>query len=249
MSGATVGLIVGTGFSSWLVDAEPAASLDTPFGPPSAAPRRGLLDGAPVVMLARHGQPHLIAPHRVNYRANLWLLKQLGVTHVLATNTVGGIAAHLEPGALVVVDQLIDYTWGREHTFMDGDRLQHVDFTRPYDARVRAALLSSAAAQAIAVGDGGVYGCTQGPRLESAAEIERLARDGCDVVGMTAMPEAGLARELGLAYGTLCLVVNRAAGRAGKPITEAAMAAIARAAQAPMAGVLAGAAQRLQQSR
>ncbi len=236
---AQIAIIAGTGFARLLTDAEPIGSVATPYGDASCVPRRGLLHGADVTLLARHGDPHRLAPHRVNYRANLWLLRALGAETLIATNTVGGIGDGFDTGVLAVPNQIIDYTWGREHTFMDGDRLEHAEFGAPYDGVVRSALLDAGGTAGIQLIDGGTYGCTQGPRLESAAEIERMARDGCDLVGMTAMPEAGLARELGIAYGAICLVVNRAAGR-GEPITEGAMAAVARQA-VPIIGRLLGA--------
>ncbi|NJN50977.1 MAG: S-methyl-5'-thioinosine phosphorylase [Gammaproteobacteria bacterium] len=185
MSVAQVGVIVGTGFSSLLAHSETLPDVDTPYGPASSAPTAGLLADTPVIVLARHGQPHRLAPHAVNYRANIWLLHALGVRHVLATNTVGGISREAAPGVIVIPDQLIDYTWGREHSFMDANRLEHVDFSQPYTQAARSALLTAARSHFASVLDGGVYGCTQGPRLESAAEIERMARDGCSVVGMT----------------------------------------------------------------
>jgi 5'-methylthioinosine phosphorylase len=186
---------------------------DTAYGTVSMLPLYAETPNARLHVLARHGNPHLIAPHNVNYRANLCLLAELGATQVIAINTVGGIAPHASNGAIVLPDQIIDYTWGREHTFSDENKLLHVDFSSPYDEQLRGELRSAAVAAGVDVHDGGVYGCTQGPRFESAAEIERLSRDGCTLVGMTGMPEAGLARELGLGYVSVCLVVNPAAGR------------------------------------
>ncbi|MEO8223237.1 MAG: S-methyl-5'-thioinosine phosphorylase, partial [Gammaproteobacteria bacterium] len=156
-----------------------------------------------------------IPPHRVNYRANVWALSQLGLDHVLAINAVGGISPAAAPGRLVLPDQLIDYTWGREHTYTGDSRfpLQHVDFTEPFSGLFRDRLLASARRLGLDLMPTATYAVTQGPRLESAAEIDRLERDGCHVVGMTAMPEAGLARELGLSYAICCVVVNQAAGR------------------------------------
>jgi 5'-methylthioadenosine phosphorylase/5'-methylthioinosine phosphorylase len=173
--------------------------------------------GHEVIFLARHGPPAApaIPPHRVNYRANLWALREAGVEHVLAINAVGGIAPAAGPGRLVLPDQLIDYTWGREHTYTGDSRfpLQHVEFTAPFSPALRERLLAAARAAGLDVMPAATYGVTQGPRLETAAEIDRLERDGCHVVGMTAMPEAGLARELDLSYAMCCVVVNRAAGR------------------------------------
>ena len=200
-------------------------SRSTPYGEPSAPVQEGMLDGADVVFLPRHGSPHRVPPHLINYRANLWLLQELGVKKVLAVNAVGGVSAGAFPGALVVPDQIIDYTWGREHTWSDGvhAELEHIDFTSPYTASLRQRLLASAQECAIDCIDGGTYAATQGPRLESAAEVQRLLRDGCDVVGMTGMPEASLAAELGIDYAAICLVVNAAAGLSDEPITLAGM--------------------------
>src|SRR5690606_4482485 len=187
----------------------------TTYGDPSCALTHGELDGHPVVFLARHGYGHTIAPHEINYRANIWALGRVGVTAVAAVATVGGIRADCVPGALVVPDQIIDYTSGRRHTFFEGvdQPVTHVDFTRPYDDGVRRRLLDAARRCGEAVVDGAVYGCTQGPRLETAAEIARLERDGCDLVGMTGMPEAALAREAGLPYAASYVVANQTAGR------------------------------------
>jgi len=186
----------------------------TPWGDPSCALTYGDLDGHPVVFLARHGYGHTIAPHRINYRANIWALRSAGVTGVAAVATVGGIRADCGPGTMVVADQIIDYTHGRDSTCFEGpDKpVIHIDFTEPYDHPLRLRLLAAAARAGEHVIDGGVYGCTQGPRLETAAEIRRLQRDGCDMVGMTGMPEAALARELDVPYAALCVVANHAAG-------------------------------------
>ncbi len=187
----------------------------TPFGEPSGALTFGTLGGQDVVFLARHGYGHTIAPHEINYRANVWALKELGVSGVFAVAAVGGIRSDLIPGSLVVPDQIIDYTHSRKSTFFGGTDtpIAHIDFTLPYAQNVRRRLLEAAAACGEAVIDGAVYACTQGPRLETAAEIERIARDGGDLVGMTGMPEASLAREAELDYAALAVVVNPAAGR------------------------------------
>lgn len=187
----------------------------TPYGAPSGPLMRGRIGGREVLFLARHGPGHTIPPHRINYRANMHALKDSGATAIVAVATVGGISAGLKSGDLMVPDQIIDYTWGRESTYHDGADagVIHVDFTQPYAMSVRSAILSAAQYVEIPLLDGGVYAATQGPRLETAAEIDRLERDGADVVGMTGMPEAVLARELGIAYGTLAVVVNPAAGR------------------------------------
>ncbi len=187
---------------------------DTPWGRPSGPVRIGRLGGLGVAFMARHGEGHALPPHRVNYRANLWRLKDLGARRVLAINTVGGITPDYGPRVLACPDQLIDYTWGRDASFWDaeGGEVLHVDFGDPYTPSLRRELLAAAGRAGVAVVDGGCYGATQGPRLETRAEIARLRHDGCDLVGMTGMPEAGLARELGLEYACLAVVANWAAG-------------------------------------
>lgn len=219
-----LGIIGGSGLTRLeAIELDRHETLSTPYGEPSAALVLGRLDGGPVVFLPRHGDGHTIPPHRVNYRANLWAMKQLGVTRVVGMAAVGGITPSMAPGALAVPDQVIDYTWGRAHTLFEADlsSVTHVDFTEPYCAELRMALLGAATRVGVDVHDGGTYGATQGPRLESAAEIARMERDGCDLVGMTGMPEASLARELGLCYASLALSVNWAAGKSEGPITMA----------------------------
>lgn len=217
----TLGLIGGTGLTEWAESAGTSVS-DTPFGSPSAPVR--VIEAGPVQLLfmPRHGSPHRFPPHRVNYRANLWALKEAGAGQVLAVSAVGGITPRYTPGTLAAPDQLIDYSWGREHTFSDSDNvpLVHVDFTRPYDGPLRRRLLQAAAAESIELTDGGCIGVFQGPRLESAAEVERARRDGCDMAGMTSLPEAGLARELGLDYAGIAVVSNWGAGVRGETISE-----------------------------
>lgn len=211
----SVAVIGGTGLDRLAgLELDGRQVLETPFGEPSAALTEGRLDGARVLFLARHGDEHRLPPHRINYRANLWALRAAGATHVIAVAAVGGIRADLAPGHIAVPHDLIDYTWGREHTFSDDGKkeLQHVDFTEPYSQAVRRALLDAASQAGVEAAEQAVHAVTQGPRLETAAEIARLAREGCDLVGMTGMPEAALARELGLAYGCLAVVVNWAAG-------------------------------------
>ena len=190
-------------------------ALRTPYGAPSARLSVGKIGQHEVVFLARHGDGHTIAPHEVNYRANLWALKKAGAREVLSIATVGGIAASMAPGVLAVPHQIIDYTWGRRSTYFEGKgkAVEHIDFTEPYARPMREKILAAARACGETVGDGGVYATTQGPRLETAAEIEKLSRDGADLVGMTAMPEAGLARELNLEYAAIAVVANYAAGR------------------------------------
>jgi 5'-deoxy-5'-methylthioadenosine phosphorylase len=207
----------------------------TPYGEPSSALVFGQLSARDVVFLARHGHGHTIPPHRVNYRANLWALKQRTVDSILAVASVGAISARHGPGDLVLPHQLIDYTSGRQQTFFDGgDReVVHVDFTHPYSEELRARCLDAAKAAQITVHDGGVYGAVSGPRLETAAEIDRMERDGATLVGMTGMPEAALARELGIAYASIAVVVNHAAGR-GDSAAGVSMERIARVLETAM---------------
>jgi len=187
----------------------------TPYGDPSGALTFGRIGRREVVFLARHGYGHTVAPHEVNYRANLWALRQAGADQVVSVASVGGIRNDTWPGMILLPRQLIDYTWGRASTFFEGPGtpVNHIDFTEPYSRGLRERLLKAAAASGERVTDGGVYAATQGPRLETAAEIIRLERDGADIVGMTGMPEAALARELGLEYAAIAVVANYAAGR------------------------------------
>jgi len=190
-------------------------TVQTPYGEPSAALSFGRIRGREVMFLARHGDGHTIAPHQINYRANIRAIKDAGAKEIVAIATVGGIRREFGPGALVLPHQIIDYTWGRASTFFDaaGTPVTHIDFTEPYSATLRQRILAAAQACGEAVAARGVYAATQGPRLESAAEIDRLERDGADLVGMTGMPEAALAREAGLEYAAIAVVVNHAAGR------------------------------------
>lgn len=187
----------------------------TPYGDPSGALTFGEINGNEVVFLARHGYGHTIAPHEINYRANIWALVQQELSGIVAVATVGGIRADLAPGRLIVPDQLIDYTWERKHTFFEGKSkpVTHIDFTLPFNPALRQMVLDAALSMKEAVFDGGVYACTQGPRLETAAEVRRLQNDGADMVGMTGMPEAALAHELGVPYAMLAVVANWAAGK------------------------------------
>ncbi len=187
----------------------------TPYGEPSGHLTFGHIGSAEMMFLARHGYAHTLPPHEVNYRANIWALHKAGATRIVAVNAVGGIAANMGPGILALPDQIIDYTHSRKQTFFEGEEpVTHVDFTFPFCARARALVLAAAAATGQQVHDGGVLGVMQGPRLETRAEIMRLARDGCTMVGMTSMPEATLAREKRLSYATLALSMNHAAGLA-----------------------------------
>lgn len=188
--------------------------VKTPFGEPSSDLFVGEYSGRPVIFLPRHGEKHTVPPHKVNYRANIWALHQAGAEQIIAIAAVGGICDALRPGTLAVPNQLIDYTYGREQSFYSDDFTadKHIDFTYPYDNVLRQAILDAGKQLQIDIIDGGTYGATQGPRLETAAEIKRLKQDGCAMVGMTGMPEAYLAREQGMAYASCALVVNWAAG-------------------------------------
>jgi 5'-deoxy-5'-methylthioadenosine phosphorylase len=189
--------------------------VSTPYGEPSGTLTLGRVCGRPVVFLARHGDEHAIPPHQVNYRANLWALRECGADAIVAVAAVGSIRSDLRPGDLVIPHQIIDYTWGRQSTYHEwpNSAVRHVDFTEPYDPRLRRKLGAAAAALGVELSDCAVYATTQGPRLETAAEINRLERDGADVVGMTGMPEAVLARELAIPYAAINVVANYAAGR------------------------------------
>ena len=216
-----VAVIGGTGLADLSLTASALESRATPYGDASGDLISGEVAGHRVLFLSRHGNPPVVAAHAVNYRANLWLLQQAGAEQVIAVNTVGGILPQMKPGDVLVPDQIIDYTWGREHTYSNQDDLKHVDFSYPYDRNLSAGLIAAAESEAcglvqagVQIFRGGTYACTQGPRLETAAEVQRYAREDCAVVGMTAMPEASLARELSLPYACVCLVVNMAAGLA-----------------------------------
>jgi len=221
MSNKTLALIGGTGLNE-LGSVLETLVIETPFGEPSAPIRVIRDNGVRLLFLARHGSPHRFPPHRVNYRANIWALKEAGADHVLAISAVGGIAEHCGPGSIHALDQIVDYTWGRKQSFShdEEDDLQHVDFSYPYAGPLRDRLLEASAGLDIALVDGGCVGVFQGPRLETAAEIERARRDGCTVAGMTSMPEAGLARELSLDYAGIGVVSNWGAGVVRGTISE-----------------------------
>lgn len=243
-----VGIIGGTGLTTLsgleIIGEKP---VHTAWGVPSAPLVEGQLEGQPVIFLSRHGNPHRIPPHQVNYRANLKALYDAGVRTVIGVNAVGGIHPDMGPAHVVIPDQIIDYTWGRASTFFEGDldSVTHIDFTWPYDESARQILMDAAAAEAVPFSGFGVYGATQGPRLETGAEIIRMERDGCDLVGMTGMPEAVLAAELGMRYVCLGLVVNRAAGKSDHVITmeeidsaiEQGMSGVKRILEVSMAGL------------
>ena len=222
MSGEnTLGLIGGTGLTEWQDDVE-CLDIDTPYGAASDPIRVIPTGGVRLLFLPRHGSPHRFPPHRVNYRANMWALKQAGAEQVLAVSAVGGITGQYSPGTLAVPDQLVDFSWGRQHSYHDSPDvpLVHVDFTHPYEGDLRRRVLDAARQASIGVVDGACIAVFQGPRLESAAEIAMARNAGCDLAGMTSLPEAGLARELGIDYAGLAVVSNWAAGVGGDSISE-----------------------------
>ncbi len=212
-------VIAGSGFQSLAEDAN-AHHPTTEFGNPSSPVRELVIGNRTVMLLSRHGEGHVIPPHRINYRANAAALKSLGVERIIALNTVGVISAGQHPGEVAIPDQVIDYTYGRDHSIYDGEsaRLDHIEFTEPFSEGLRQELLFASQNSNEAVHEGGVYAVMQGPRLETTAEVNRLERDGADYIGMTAMPEAALARELDMEYACLSLIVNYAAGRGQKAI-------------------------------
>jgi len=217
----TLALVGGTGLTE-LDETVKSISVDTPYGAPSAPISE--IESGPVrlLFLPRHGNPHRFPPHCVNYQANIWALKEVGADHVLAVSAVGGVCEPYGPATIAAPDQLIDYTWGRQHTFCDSEHveLEHVDFTRPYDGPLRRSLLVAGKQASIDVVNGGCIGVFQGPRLESSAEVEKARRDGCHMAGMTSLPEAGLAREIGLDYAGLAVVANWGAGVTGELLSE-----------------------------
>ncbi len=221
----TLALVGGTGLTE-LDENVKSIFVDTPYGEPSAPIREVQSGPVRLLFLPRHGKPHRFPPHCVNYQANMWALREVGADHVLAVSAVGGVCEPYGPATLAVPDQLIDYTWGRNHTFCDSEHveLEHVDFTRPYEGSLRRTLLKAARDASIDVVEGGCIGVFQGPRLESSAEVEKARRDGCHMAGMTSLPEAGLARELGLDYAGLAVVSNWGAGVTGEPLSEDAIA-------------------------
>ena len=224
MTNKTLAIIGGTGLTEFpeleLVDTH---CIETELGTPSSEVMETKLGNQRILFLARHGHPHKVPPHKINYRANLLALKKLDVDEIIAVNAVGGIHERSIAGHINVAHQIIDYTWGRESTFFDGEfkPLDHIDFSHPYDECLRQSLIEVLQRMQLKHGFSpfGTYAATQGPRLESAAEITRLERDGCDIVGMTGMPEAALARELNIPYASLCLTVNPAAGKSDQLIT------------------------------
>lgn len=221
-----IAFIGGTGLNHIQgIEITEQVTVETPYGTPSGAIQRFKYDDHTGFFLARHGQPHQLPPHQINYRANIHALKQLGVSHILAVNAVGGISLKATTGQICIPDQLIDYTWGREHTFSQQDTgsdllsVQHIDFSFPFTESLRQQLITQGKALRLPITESGTYAVTQGPRLETAAEIKKYAQEGCDLVGMTAMPEAALARELAMEYASISLVVNPAAGTSNRVIT------------------------------
>jgi 5'-methylthioinosine phosphorylase len=221
-----LGLIGGTGLDHF-GEAVRSHEIVSAFGRPSASLAEYRIGNLQVFFLPRHGEQHQFPPHAVNYAANVDAFRQLEVEGIVAVNAVGGISNAYPPGALSFPDQLIDYTWGRAHTLSmaAGDELLHIEFAEPFEGRVRQALIKAAVTAGINAIDGGCVGVSQGPRLETAAEIRRFSQDGCDLVGMTSMPEAALAREAGLDYACLCVTANWAAGLEQEPVTMAAIEA------------------------
>ena len=217
-----IAIIGGTGLTSFpglkIIRKE---VVRTPFGPPSGPITFGEYCGKKIIFLPRHGSRHTIPPHMVNYRANIWALRDKQVKNVVAVAAVGGIHAEMSPTRVIIPDQIIDYTYGREHTYFEKDlnQVKHIDFSQPYDQSLRENLIKASELAKLDVFQGGIYGATQGPRLETAAEVNKLERDGCHVVGMTGMPEAALARELDLGYAHCAISVNWAAGRSEELIT------------------------------
>ncbi|MCE5312425.1 MAG: S-methyl-5'-thioadenosine phosphorylase [Nitrospiraceae bacterium] len=210
----SIALISGSGlYEIEGLKVESEASVATPYGTPSAPYKKGIIDNTSLVFLPRHGTAHSIPPHKVNYRANIWGLKSLGIDRIIAVTAVGSIDPDIKPSSILIPDQIIDTTYGaRESTFYDSGKVVHVDFTDPYCSEMRAHLISAAEKSDINIYDSGTYICVNGPRLETAMEIEFFRRIGADVVGMTAMPEAVLARELEICYCGICIVTNFAAG-------------------------------------
>lgn len=235
---ANIAIIGGTGLDQFsALENLRTEKIATPYGETSNVLMFGAINGHEIIFLPRHGEKHNIAPHNINYRANLWALKDQGITHIVAVNAVGGITVNMPPEKIVFPDQIIDYTYSRQHTYSDenADTVTHVDLSLPYSETIRQALQITAAELGIGVEARAVYGATQGPRLETVAEIARMQRDGCDIVGMTGMPEASLARELDIEYACCALVVNWAAGKGeGEIIT---MDIIEQHMQAGMASV------------
>jgi 5'-methylthioinosine phosphorylase len=248
-----LGVIGGSGVYALEALEDPTReSVSSRYGDPSSPLTTGSLAGSRVAFIARHGEDHGVAPHLVNYRANVDALRQAGVTRVLAVCTVGSLDPDLGPGMFAVPDQIIDYTWGRAQTFHEpGDPVPHVDFTWPYSPEWRSVVVeavaevlgdaTSSSASSTGFADRATYAAVQGPRFESAAEIRRFQNDGCTIIGMTGMPEAALAREAGLEYAAICPVANLAAGLSPDELTAdevfAAVSPMLGSIQAVIAGL------------
>ena len=217
-----IAIIGGTGLTSLHgLEITGREIVQTPYGEPSGPLVRGVLSGKEILFLPRHGAGHTIPPHKINYRANIWALKEAGAEKVIAVNAVGGIRQDMQPGVLVIPDQIIDYTWSRITSFFEESLKQvvHIDFSYPFCEALRQEIIQAADNNAIVLVKEGTYAATQGPRLETAAEILRLEKDGCDLVGMTCMPEAALAREQELCYASIAVVANLAAGKGEEELT------------------------------
>lgn len=219
---SVIAVIGGTGLTSLQgLEITGREIVQTPYGEPSGPLVHGKMAGQDIVFLPRHGAGHTIPPHKINYRANIWVLKHAGADQVIAVNAVGAIREDMQPGCLVIPDQIIDYTYSRVTTFFEEglNNVVHIDFTEPYCAALRQHIIQAANSHQIKIITDGTYAATQGPRLETTAEINRLERDGCDLVGMTGMPEAALAREQELCYACIAVVANMAAGRSDEELT------------------------------
>jgi|SRR5208283_3493425 len=242
-----IGLIGGSGLYD-IDGLEPKEEilLSTPYGAPSSVYKRVALNGVELIFLARHGFPHSIPPHRVNYRANMWGFKSLGVEEIISVGAVGGISSEMRPGSLVILDQIIDMTMGaRSSTFYEGEKAVHVDFTHPYCAGLRDIVLYAAGTSGLTVRERGTYVCSNGPRLETAKEILFFSLIGADVVGMTAMPEAVLARELEICLAGVSVVTNYAAGIGGTGPTAGEVVEVMKRSMEALKSLLGAAVERI----
>jgi 5'-methylthioadenosine phosphorylase len=246
-----IGVIGGSGLTQMPgLTIREEREVKTPYGEPSAAYRLGEASGAEVVFLPRHGHPHSIPPHRINYRANLWGFRELGVERILSVNASGGITSQAAPGAVLVLEQVLDQTQGaRASTYFDGPEVVHIDFSEPFCPELRAAVLGAAWEEGIEAVDGGTYVCVHGPRLESRAEIKHFAAMGADVVGMTAMPEAALAREMELCFAAIAVAANWAAGISDEKLSAVEVVQTMRAAEEKITHLLSGALGRIPRER
>jgi 5'-methylthioadenosine phosphorylase len=216
-----IGLIGGSGlYEIEGLEITKEVSISTPYGEPSSVYKIGTIGAKEIVFLPRHGIPHSIPPHKINYRANIWGFKSLGVERIISVSAAGGIKKDLSPGDIILLDQIIDMTYGaRESTFYDKDRVVHIDFTNPYCPEMRDFIVKSSKNIGLPIKTAGTYICVNGPRLETAKEIQFFSMIGADVVGMTAMPEASLARELEMCITGISVVTNYAAGISEKKLT------------------------------